>query len=306
MSAAPSNPNPQPPEDPSPLLDDLRRGDLSFNALAARHNTTPDILALWLAHPAIREQLETTDSVCTWRSRLIAADTLPRAICSLDILLRRYIRAHTDPANRHELVHALPEPDPDSSAPPIPSHESARRAAATLLRIANLRPTPSPDTLARQRAHIAPAAQMPAAPRPPAPITTTPAPSPARYSDIPYAQPAPVPAPAAPAPQSPAPAPADPPPGFLNDLEAFFDRIDADPALAADPATTEELVQILASHQPAHAAVQSLLQKPEPAHAAALPPINTPRPHERHDPRPLLSPVSHLLSKSGAALARAP
>jgi hypothetical protein len=130
-----------PPRDAIPgILADLRRSDLCFTDLAQRHGTSPDALALWLTSPAIAAQLESTDSVVCYRTRLIAAEHMPASISACLVILQSFNARHaqgepTAPAGVDAESLELRR---------IREFECARKAASTLVRLTRLPRTPGP------------------------------------------------------------------------------------------------------------------------------------------------------------------
>ncbi len=116
---------------------------LSLTDIAAQHNTTIEVLTAWLTREDIDERLSAIESACARRARLTAANHLPAV-------------AHVAKQALEEASDVLRLP-PDyrthhSIALRIRATESARRAAALLLRIANFIPGPR-----RVRQHAEPA-----------------------------------------------------------------------------------------------------------------------------------------------------
>ncbi len=115
---------------------------LSLTDFAAQHNTTIEALTAWLTREDIDERLSAIESACARRARLTAANHLPAV-------------AHVAKQALEEASDVLRLP-PDyrtqhSIALRIRATESARKAAALLLRIANFTPGPR-----RVRHHAAP------------------------------------------------------------------------------------------------------------------------------------------------------
>ncbi len=197
------------PEAVPAILESLGRADVSFDALAATLNTTPEALALWMIRPDIRERLEAIDRVVTWRTRLVASNHLTAAIGALSAILQDF---NHDSAGRstRPTVHASAKPEPDIRAQllALRRSENARRAAGALIRLANVRPNTYDrvEAAALQPARVSyahsptPAHEAPARPEHvPAPtprIRPRPAPDLATYAELPT-EPAPASAPEA-------------------------------------------------------------------------------------------------------------
>jgi hypothetical protein len=147
------DPSPEILFDPSPeiaaaLLAALIDPSVSFNALAAAVQTTPDALSLWLNRPEIRERIESTDRAATWRTRLIASAHLYAVPPALVKILQDF----SSPP-------ALGQPDPLDPLPDIPTPaqafraallqarraETTRKSAALLFTLTRQRPTAGPD-----------------------------------------------------------------------------------------------------------------------------------------------------------------
>ncbi len=106
---------------------------LSLTDIAAQHQTTIEALTAWLTREDIDERLTAIESACARRARLTAANHLPAV-------------AHVAKQALEEASDVLRLP-PDyrtqhAIALRIRATESARRAAALLLRIANFTPGP--------------------------------------------------------------------------------------------------------------------------------------------------------------------
>src|SRR6185436_1113479 len=120
---------------------------LSLAEVAAAHNTSTEALALWMTIPAIREQLESTDAISTWRTRLIAKSLLPKAVgACADILddfhRRRPSRGMGLPAHVSAASAEVPLPiTPDSLRAEIVrvgASESLRRCASLIFQISRV------------------------------------------------------------------------------------------------------------------------------------------------------------------------
>ncbi len=146
-----------PPDAIDGLLHDLARPDISLLTLAATHNTTPESLALWMTSPGIRERLGTSADLLSWRTRFVAANCLHSALNVLSHVCENYTKHQSESRRSSHQAPPIPSssssysssaPSPSDSAPdPDPYRaailslrraESARRAATTILRLANL------------------------------------------------------------------------------------------------------------------------------------------------------------------------
>ncbi len=131
MPTSPFNPDPATTD---ALLQSIAADySLSLTDIAAQHNTTIEALTAWLTRDDIDERLTAIESACARRARLTAANHLPAV-------------AHVAKQALEEASDVLRLP-PDyrtqhSIALRIRATESARKAAALLLRIANFTPGP--------------------------------------------------------------------------------------------------------------------------------------------------------------------
>ncbi len=126
---------------------------LSLTDIANQHNTTIEALTAWLTREDIDERLTAIESACARRARLTAANHLPAV-------------AHVAKQALEEASDVLRLP-PDyrtqrSIALRIRATESARKAAALLLRIANF--TPGPRRVRHNAAPTSPRITPPPAP----------------------------------------------------------------------------------------------------------------------------------------------
>lgn len=162
-SAEPFDPS---PETTAALLADLADPALSMRALATLYRTTLDALCAFLARPDIAARVDQVESAYARHARFVAAAHLPAAARYLTRLLDEQVQIVT---------HAPVRPDNHKALETRRrTLETARRAAALLMRIATF--TPGPAKHQRQR-H---AADEPASPSPSSssPPPSTPAPSP--------------------------------------------------------------------------------------------------------------------------------
>lgn len=186
------------PEAVPAILQSLGRADISFNDIADALHTTPEALAIWMTSPDIRERLEATDRVVTWRTRMVASTSLAAAVAALESILQDFNHSRATRGTRatdrglggersvqeaHDPASTPTSPNPTNPPTPDPTTtlraamlqvrqvENARKAAAALIRLAHLRP----NTYARVEADAAyraapsTAAQREAAQHQPAP-----------------------------------------------------------------------------------------------------------------------------------------
>ncbi len=144
---------------------------LSLTDIANQHNTTIEALTAWLTREDIDERLTAIESACARRARLTAANHLPAV-------------AHVAKQALEEASDVLRLP-PDyrtqrSIALRIRATESARKAAALLLRIANF--TPGPRRIRQHDAPATPRVLPPLAPAAAAPAESTPPCRPTRFA----------------------------------------------------------------------------------------------------------------------------
>ncbi|MBX3359452.1 MAG: hypothetical protein KF745_13615 [Phycisphaeraceae bacterium] len=179
MLNLPSSFNPS-PDLAAKILDSVTDPTLTLRDVADLHNTTVEALVLWFAEPEIAERLDQIESTIARRTRIVASNFLPAAT----IALGRSIDEH----NSDEAHFPVRAGDQRGLELRRRSRETARRAAALLLRLANFTPGPRHSTSTPRPAH---------APSP----TRTPTPAPSSQSIAPYPPTAP------PDPLSPPPTP---------------------------------------------------------------------------------------------------
>jgi hypothetical protein len=143
------------PEIASAVLAALVDPSLSFNTLAAAANTTLDALSLWLTRPDIRERIESTDRITTWRTRLIAASHLYAVPPALVKILTDFTNSQaTQPANPlSDPADLLADPDSEPSAfrkalLEARRAETTRKSAAILISLSRQRPAAGPELAA--------------------------------------------------------------------------------------------------------------------------------------------------------------
>jgi len=125
------------PEQLDRLVDDLTSPDLNLREIALQHGTTMEGLSLWMTSPEARERLGRIQGACAFRARFSATALLPAVV---DVL-RSILSEH---AGEEAHIHA----DRNSFASLEQrrrGRETARKAAAMLLRIARFdpdKPTP--------------------------------------------------------------------------------------------------------------------------------------------------------------------
>ena len=123
-----------PPESIPLLLAQLTDSSLSLAAIAKSHGLTLTDLTTLMARPDIAEQLAAIHAAAAQRTRIVAAQHLPLAVEVLASIAATHRDEDSppgfDPANpRHRILR-------------LRHRESARRAASTLLRLANYAPRP--------------------------------------------------------------------------------------------------------------------------------------------------------------------
>ncbi|MBX3357249.1 MAG: hypothetical protein KF745_02355 [Phycisphaeraceae bacterium] len=183
MLTLPSSFNPS-PDLAAKILDSVTDPTLTLRDVADLHNTTVEALVLWFAEPEIAERLDQIESTIARRTRIVASNFLPAAT----IALGRSIDEH----NADEAHFPVRPGDQRGLELRRRSRETARRAAALLLRLANFTPGPRRIFYSTRPA--------PTPPLTPAPSS---APSPSRALE-----PAPLPQPTSPLPAATARAPA--------------------------------------------------------------------------------------------------
>ena len=125
------------PDLASKVLDDLTSVRYSMEQVAHIHDTTTDLLLAWLARPDIAERLASHTSAAAARTRMVAACNMTDAVRSVVYALSSYTQAERDDALKPSLQTFLFEEA---------RRVNARRAAATLLRLARYFPTLVPTT----------------------------------------------------------------------------------------------------------------------------------------------------------------
>jgi hypothetical protein len=171
------------PEVADALLAAVADPTLSFHDLAAALGTTAQALSAWMIRPEIRERLETTDSVITWRTRLTASAQLTAVVKTLTNILANFNarsapgapapRAGSEP---DDWIATLGRHDDDPRSKlralelQLRDEDTARKSAQLLLRLASVRPVAAHDQLTP----AIPRATRPASE--PAPTQSTPAP----------------------------------------------------------------------------------------------------------------------------------
>lgn len=181
-----------PPDSQVPvILRGLASPSLSLAEVAAQHNTSTEALSLWMLTPAIREQLESTDSISTWRTRLIAKSQLSKAIGACTEILAEFHADRVVSRTAASLSSSHPPSDiplatsPDSlraSVVRVRACECARKSAAFIFQLSRLSETPGPR-LQREQSP-ARSETLTAAPRPQVAPRTTPLPAPTRPTSI--------------------------------------------------------------------------------------------------------------------------
>ena len=163
------------------VFNDLADQALSLREVAHRHNTSTEALAAWMTRPDIRDQLESSDSVSTWRTRLLAKSLLPK-------VLNACVQILDHPWHGRPARGLAPIPDP--SAPTldpiraalfhIRSAETTRRAASLILQLSRVEQTRAPSRQpTNPSVHPLPSTPVPSvASTPPIPFTPTPPPPP--------------------------------------------------------------------------------------------------------------------------------
>ncbi|MBX3357497.1 MAG: hypothetical protein KF745_03625 [Phycisphaeraceae bacterium] len=146
------------------ILDSVTDPTLTLRDVADLHNTTVEALVLWFAEPEIAERLDHIESTIARRTRIVASNFLPAAT----IALGRSIDEH----NSDESHFPVRPGDQRGLELRRRSRETARRAAALLLRLANF--TPGPRRGTSYSASPAPRPPSHAPPPPPAPVADPP------------------------------------------------------------------------------------------------------------------------------------
>ncbi|MBX3358071.1 MAG: hypothetical protein KF745_06560 [Phycisphaeraceae bacterium] len=116
------------------ILDSVTDPTLTLRDVADLHHTTVEALVLWFAEPEIAERLDHIESTIARRTRIVASNFLPAAT----IALGRSIDEH----NADESHFPVRPGDQRGLELRRRSRETARRAAALLLRLANFTPGP--------------------------------------------------------------------------------------------------------------------------------------------------------------------
>ncbi|MBX3356866.1 MAG: hypothetical protein KF745_00410 [Phycisphaeraceae bacterium] len=223
MLNLPSSFNPS-PDLAAKILDSVTDPTLTLRDVADLHHTSVEALVLWFAEPEIAERLDHIESTIARRTRIVASNFLPAAT----IALGRSIDEH----NSDESHFPVRPGDQRGLELRRRSRETARRATALLLRLANFtpgprryiytpRPTPAPSSTpiptspAPSVSSSAPDAPVPCSSTSPAssPSSSPSArdPQPLHDSPHPTAAPTPLPARRGAAPHSPEPTFASPP-----------------------------------------------------------------------------------------------
>ncbi|MFN0010539.1 MAG: hypothetical protein ACKVS8_02725 [Phycisphaerales bacterium] len=116
----------------SPLLAALLNPSLSLLDIAAAHNLTLDQLTALIVRPDIAEQLAALHSAAALRVRIVAAHHLPNAVEALAAIIATDTTADTFPTlDRTNFRHMVFRQR---------RTETVRRAASTILRLANFHP----------------------------------------------------------------------------------------------------------------------------------------------------------------------
>ena len=235
MPSSPPIPFSPPDSQVSAILRDLTSPSLSLAEVAAQNSTSTEALCLWMLTPAIREQLESTDSISTWRTRLIAKSQLCKAIGACTDILDEF---HTD---RIAAKSAIPPPashppsdiadptSPDSlraSIVRVRACECARKTATFLFQLSRLTETPGPR-FHREQSPLR-SETTPLAPRPQLAATPQPPPAPARPISL-TSPPVSTQNPA------PAPAPRIPPLSRLTPISTFLSSVGSPISIPSEP-----------------------------------------------------------------------
>lgn len=116
------------PSDPDAILAAMADPTRSLDEIAAANRTTLHALALWISRPDVAARLDDLDALSARRTRSAASSTLPAVAATLHAIVRDFLTrpAEADPALR------------------LRGMESARRAAAVLVRLARFAPGPAP------------------------------------------------------------------------------------------------------------------------------------------------------------------
>ncbi|MBX3358725.1 MAG: hypothetical protein KF745_09875 [Phycisphaeraceae bacterium] len=167
------------------ILDSVTDPTLTLRDVADLHHTTVEALVLWFAEPEIAERLDHIESTIARRTRIVASNFLPAAT----IALGRSIDEH----NADEAHFPVRPGDQRGFELRRRSRETARRAAALLLRLANFTPGPRRYSYSTRPVPTPPSTPTPesspsplTAPQPPTPTTT-----PSRLHTTSPAEPAP-------------------------------------------------------------------------------------------------------------------
>ncbi|MBX3359813.1 MAG: hypothetical protein KF745_15465, partial [Phycisphaeraceae bacterium] len=150
------------------------------------HHTTVEALVLWFAEPEIAERLDQIESTIARRTRIVASNFLPAAT----IALGRSIDEH----NSDEAHFPVRPGDQRGLELRRRSRETARRAAALLLRLANFtpgprrftstpRPAPAPSPTPTPSPTLSAPSSLPNSSTPAPRSSTAPAPSPVSTDD---------------------------------------------------------------------------------------------------------------------------
>ncbi|MBX3358501.1 MAG: hypothetical protein KF745_08735 [Phycisphaeraceae bacterium] len=171
MLNLPSSFNPS-PDLAAKILNSVTDPTLTLRDVADLHHTTVEALILWFAEPEIAERLDQIESTIARRTRIVASNFLPAAT----IAMGRSIDEH----NADESHFPVRPGDQRGLELRRRSRETARRAAALLLRLANF--TPGPRRATDTTCNTPP---RPPTPAPPSPQHST-ALSPARPLSLPH------------------------------------------------------------------------------------------------------------------------
>ncbi|MFN0011596.1 MAG: hypothetical protein ACKVS8_08125 [Phycisphaerales bacterium] len=121
---------------PSGLLSASLDPSLSLLDIAAAHNLTLDQLTAWMARPDVAEQLAALHSAAALRVRIVAANHLPRAVEALGTIINASLNNEDQPTlDRTNFRHLVFRQR---------RTETVRRAASTILRLANFYPPVRP------------------------------------------------------------------------------------------------------------------------------------------------------------------
>ncbi len=147
-SSVPTPCTPTPDQEPR-LLAALDSPTLSLREIAETFNTTTESLALWMALPEITARLSYTDSITTWRTRLLAQQSLIKVVATCSKILDEFnanlrfpLNVPAAPASATPSEHPASATPNSASTDPILLYirraESARRAASLLVRLSRL------------------------------------------------------------------------------------------------------------------------------------------------------------------------